>query len=90
MSAGETKAALWIGRLGFAARGLIFGLIGFLAFQALLGAHHPQGFDGALIEIARAPYGELLLGAVAVGLILFGVYSVLTARWHNSGRSPGA
>ena len=37
--------------------------------------------DGALLGIARQRFGRLLLGAVALGLIVFGLYSMLCARW---------
>jgi hypothetical protein len=39
--------------------------------------------------LAHAPYGGILLGAVAIGLAIFGIYSVLCAKWiHIGKRSP--
>jgi Domain of Unknown Function (DUF1206) len=35
------------------------------------------------MKLAQAPYGQLVLGSVAAGLVLFGIYSVLSARWHS-------
>jgi hypothetical protein len=87
MSAEEIKTATWLGRAGYGARGFVFGLIGLITLQAVLttGARQPQSFDGALAALAHAPYGEILLGAVAIGLILFGVFSVLCAKWNKIG-----
>jgi len=91
MSAQEVKAATWLGRIGYAARGVVFGLIGVIILQTALaaGAKQAQGFDGALAALLHAPYGEVLLGAVAIGLILFGAYSALCAKWNKiSPRQP--
>ena len=87
MSAQEIKTATWVGRLGFAARGIVFALIGVIILQTAfaVGAKQAQGFDGALAALAHAPYGEILLGAVAIGLILFGAYSAMCAKWNKIG-----
>ena len=87
MSAQEIKTATWVGRAGFGARGILFVLIGLITLQTVfaVGAKQAQGFDGALAALAHAPYGEILLGAVAIGLILFGVYSALCAKWNKIG-----
>ncbi len=87
MSAQERKVATWLGRIGFAARGAVFGLIGLIILQTAFAAGPEQapGFDGALAALTHAPYGEILLGAVAIGLILFGDFSALCAKWNRIG-----
>jgi hypothetical protein len=87
MSAKEVRLATWLGRIGFAARGVVFGLVGVIILQTVFapGAKQPPGFDGALTALVRAPYGQALLAAVAIGLILFGVYSALCAKWNKIG-----
>lgn len=92
MSAQEVKTAIWLGRIGFAARGIVFGLIGVIVLQAAfaVGARQAQGFDGALAALAHAPYGEILLGAVAIGLIVFGAYSAMCAKWNKIGARRAA
>ena len=62
-------------------------LIGLIILQTVfaVGSKQSQGFDGALAALAHAPYGEVLLGAVAIGLILFGVYSAMCAKWYKIG-----
>jgi hypothetical protein len=86
-SAQEIKTATWMGRLGYAARGVVFALIGVIILQTAfaVGANASQGIDGALAVLARAPYGEILLGAVAIGLIIFGAYSAMCAKWNKIG-----
>ncbi len=87
MSAREFKWASRIGRFGFAARGVVFGLIGFFVIQSglTMDPHKAQGFDGVLLKIAQAPYGTILLAVVAIGLVAFGLYSALCARWNKVG-----
>ncbi len=85
MRANEKRWATRIGRFGYAARGVVFAIIGWFVIQAAL-SFSPQratGFDGALLKIAREPYGLYLLAIVALGLVAFGVYSMLCARWNK-------
>jgi len=87
MNAQERDMMTWLGRLGYAARGAVFVLVGLIILQTsfAVGARQAQGFDGALAALAHAPYGEILLGVVALGLILFGIYSALCAKWIQTG-----
>jgi hypothetical protein len=89
MSAQEIKTATWLGQAGYTARGIVFGLIGLIVLQTALagGSQHAQGFDGALAALQHAPYGQALLGAVALGLLLFGIFSAMCAKWVRIGAS---
>lgn len=71
------------GRFGHAARGVVFVLIGFFLVQAGLNtnANEARNLDGVLYAILQQRYGPWLLGIVALGLISFGIFSVLCARW---------
>jgi hypothetical protein len=83
MSPNEMKLATWVGRIGMAARGVVFVMLGFFVLQAGLQANPQQakGLDGALATLAQQSFGPWILGAVALGLVAFGAYSVLCARW---------
>ncbi|HET6312578.1 MAG TPA: DUF1206 domain-containing protein [Chloroflexia bacterium] len=83
MSEDSRALARRVGRAGHAARGVVFAMIGFFIAKAAWDADPGQarGLDGTLLLLAQQPYGPLLLGAVALGLIAFGVYSILCARW---------
>jgi hypothetical protein len=77
--------AIGSGVLGHAARGVVFGLVGvFLAKAAI--EYDPTeaiGIDGALLKVADASYGTLLLGLVAAGLVAYAVYCLVEARYRR-------
>ena len=71
-------------RAGTAARGVVFGIIGWLVIQAAL-RYDParaQGLKGALGTLRQAAYGPYLLGAVALGLAAYGVFQLVKARYR--------
>jgi hypothetical protein len=85
MSADERRLALRTGQAGLAARGVVFLLTGGFLVQAAL-RYDPskaRGLRGALDTLAAQPHGPWLLGAVALGLVAFGAYSFLEARYRK-------
>ncbi len=83
MNKDERTLSAYVGRFGLAARGVVFALIGLFLVQAAVFVNPAQakGLDGALLALAEKPFGQVLLAVVALGLIAFGVYSMLCARW---------
>jgi len=80
--------ATWIvrlGRFGIAARGVVFAMIGvFLVRAGLQGdSGEAGGIAQSLQALGNASYGRLVLGAVAFGLIAYGVYQLATARYRH-------
>jgi hypothetical protein len=73
------------GRLGFAARGIVFGLIGgFLVFAGYQGrSGEARGLDGALESLAAQPNGWMLLAATAAGLMAFGLFGIVQALYRH-------
>jgi len=73
------------GRVGFAARSVVFGLIGAFLIGAGLTADSSQagGLADALRKIQEQSYGTWLLGTVACGLILFGLFSFIEAAYRR-------
>jgi hypothetical protein len=85
MTPGWHRLTLWAGRLGIAARGIVFDVVGFLL---ILAAYHEnpaeaKGLSGALAALQRQPYGPGLLAGVAVGLFGYGVYLFIRARYRR-------
>ncbi|MCX6747991.1 MAG: DUF1206 domain-containing protein [Candidatus Pacearchaeota archaeon] len=76
----QIKAVKIIGRIGTLGRAIVFFLIGLFLLFAAYNANPEQvkGIDGVLLIILQQPYGNLLLGIVALGLIAFGGYSLLS------------
>ena len=85
MSQAEEAAATGVGILGHLARMIVFGLIGIFLVRAAweFDPKQARGLDGALLELAQQPYGGLLLGSVAVGLLAYALYCFVQARYRR-------
>jgi hypothetical protein len=85
MSDAEENAATGVGILGHLARMVVFGLVGGFLLKAAweYDSKEARGLDGALLEVAQAPYGGPLLGAVAVGLLAYAAYCLVQARYRR-------
>jgi hypothetical protein len=81
-------ARTWGGRagvVGHLARGVVFTLIGAFVIKAAV-QYDPKeaiGLDGALQKLAAAAYGPYLLGLTAAGLIAYGLYCLVDARYRD-------
>jgi hypothetical protein len=81
----EQRAFVALGVIGYLARAVVFGLIGFFLVRAAW-QYDPKeavGLDGALAQVLRQDYGDTLLGLVAGGLIAFGLYCWAEARYRE-------
>jgi hypothetical protein len=85
MSLREKRWTTHAGRLGYAARGVVFGVIGVFLIQAALQANpdEARGLGGALETLARQPFGPYLLAAVALGFVAYGVFMFVVARYRR-------
>jgi hypothetical protein len=83
MSRAVKRGFTAIGVFGHLARMVVFGLIGYGLVTAAVdyAPRRALGLDGALSKLAHQPYGPLLLGVVAAGLIGFALYSIADARY---------
>lgn len=81
------RAIVSLGRLGYAALGVVFTIIGIFLIVAALqhNAHKAVGLDGALRDLIHQPFGPVLLFIVALGLIAYGLYSFAEARYRRIG-----
>jgi hypothetical protein len=85
MSSVEKTWVTRTGRAGYAARGVVFILIGWFLIRAGLQSDPSKtgGVDQALTTLAHQPHGPWLLGIVATGLIAYGLYSFCEAYYRR-------
>lgn len=74
-----------IGGIGYMAKGISFAAIGVLFLIAAYQADPEEaaGLDGALESLRRLPSGNVVLSAVALGFILFGLYCLLRTKYEK-------
>jgi hypothetical protein len=84
MSVRARKVVEAFGIAGYLTRGAVFCTAGAFLVDAAVSSdpQKAQGLDGSLRETAATPLGRWLLLAVALGLVIFGVYSWCEARWR--------
>ena len=76
------KAYRWVGKAGHIGKGVSVAVIGALFTYAAI-THDPNksaGLDQALQQVAQAPFGQLLLTLVAIGIACYGVFAFARAR----------
>ncbi len=73
-----------LGRIGTAARALAIGAAGaFLVLAAYQSdPEETRGLGGALETIQQQPLGSYMLGVIAAGLVLYGLFMFLVARYR--------
>lgn len=84
LSADGQQRVVLMGRVGIAARGIVFGIIGWFLLQAAL-QHQPseaRSFQTALETLQQQGYGQYLLAAVGIGLLCFGLFELAEARYR--------
>jgi hypothetical protein len=74
-----------VGRLGYAARGVMFLPAG--GFMMLAAVHarsaEAKGAGAALDWLKAHPYGAAILGVTALGLMAFGGFAFVEARYRS-------
>src|SRR5690348_10992374 len=77
-------ASPWVARLarfGYASKGVVYLLVGFLALLAAIGSGHAQSSRGALGTLLDHPGGAVLLAVIGLGLGAYALwYFVLAVR----------
>lgn len=73
------------GKVGYPARGIVWGIIGYLFLKAALNANEQQagGTEKAFQFLENNMFGSFLLGAVALGLICYGIFMFVRARYET-------
>ena len=83
--AGQRNWAVMSGRLGYIARGVVFTILGGFFIEAAMNSNPKQakGIGSALDLLSQQSYGPLLLGIVAAGLVAYGVFMLVKARYRR-------
>jgi len=69
-----------LARLGYGARGLIYGMIGILALMvALSKSGKLEDQQGVIASIGQQPIGRILLGIILIGLIGYSLWGLIRA-----------
>src|SRR5438876_442573 len=77
------QAGSWLerlARLGYATKGTVFLVIGFLALEAAFtSGGKTTNSQGALVTIAEQPFGQFLIALVGIGLAGFALWRLMEA-----------
>src|SRR5260221_10054599 len=88
--ASESPAALALARIGLAARGAIYILIGWLAIEVALGHSSQQpNQQGALQLLAGKSYGLVTLWLLGIGFAGYSLWRLSEAAFGVTGEKPG-
>ncbi|MBC8138157.1 MAG: DUF1206 domain-containing protein [Fibrella sp.] len=81
----QQKSVVSIGRAGYIARGIVFAIMGGFVINAAMNAdpRRAKGLGSALDLLAQQPYGPWVLGIVAAGLVAYGVFMIVEARYRR-------
>lgn len=82
LAGGVSDLTILLGRIGYAAKGVAFGVVGVLFGWAAI-SYDPKkagGLDTALRTIKSQPFGSVLLTVLALGLAAFGLYCFSWSR----------
>jgi hypothetical protein len=80
-----------IGWAGWIGRGVVFALVGVFLVRAAwrFDPNDAVGLDNSLRELAHGAIGRPLLYVAALGLLAFGLYSFVEARYRQVDRAEG-
>jgi hypothetical protein len=73
-----------VGRYGLATRGVVLGVAGLLVIRAAA-TYNPEqagGVGEVLAQLWAQPASKWLLGTVALGLVAYGVFALIEARYR--------
>ncbi|MYZ47776.1 DUF1206 domain-containing protein [Propylenella binzhouense] len=68
-----------LARAGYAARGVVYLIVGFFAALAAFGRSEAKGTEGALAAVLGAPFGTALVWMLAIGLAGYAAWRLIQA-----------
>jgi hypothetical protein len=88
------EAKPWVellARLGYTAKGVVYTVIGWLALMAAIGnGGKKTSAGGALATIAAQPFGQVLLGTMAIGLAGYALWRIVQALFDPQHKGTDA
>ncbi|MFP4356722.1 MAG: DUF1206 domain-containing protein [Phycisphaerae bacterium] len=74
------EALKWAARTGYAARGVVYLMIGGLSLMAAIGSGgKTTGSRGALLSLRDESYGQVLLIVIGLGMVAYGIWRLFQA-----------
>ncbi len=87
LSSHTSPAIERLARVGFAAKGVVYIIVGWLAAQAAFGeGGETTGSKGALHSLLEKPFGRFMLAIIALGLIGYAIWRIIDAVSDPRGR----
>jgi hypothetical protein len=85
MTERQCKLMSALGRVAYLARAAVLTVCGYFLARAAIdrAPAHARGPAGALREVWKLPHGGLWLALIAAGLVAFGAYGILEAKWRR-------
>lgn len=85
VAARQARTVTRLGQVGWMALGFVYGLPGVLLIVAAVryDPKAPVGLDAGLQTLGRQPFGAPLLILLALGLVAFGIYCFVDARYRK-------
>jgi hypothetical protein len=87
MSRQAPRSVELLARVGFAAKGIVYLLIGLVTANAAIGARNERVVDskGAFASVLALPFGQFVLAAMAIGLFGYAAWRILAAISDTEG-----
>ena len=82
-----------LARAGYLTRGIVYMIVGWMAVQAAIAGGNPgktTGAKGALLEVLGEPFGQIMLGLLAIGLIGYALWRSFQAVFDADNHGTGA
>ncbi|MGD1898833.1 MAG: DUF1206 domain-containing protein [Phormidesmis sp.] len=85
MSQTEESWAIRIGRFGLISKGIVSTIVGYFFAQAARSsdASEAKNTAGALQVIQQQPFGAVLMGIIAFGMLAYGLHLIIQARYRR-------
>lgn len=80
-----SKTLLLAGKIGYVARGIVWLIVAWLLMKAAMHANSNEAGDTskAFEFLEKASYGSYLLGALGIGVICYGFFNFVRARYEQ-------